>query len=131
MSSGLKLQVKGCKPVCLATTFSLHSGKSCTFTADHESLCDKLAQVNLLAQLGMHGCDAMRRYIHLLNHQIMCWAVEVYPNHVKMESTSSQHVAIPHFLSGQSSDGTSQSLLHLYSAHVCMMQSLFCHQRKL
>ncbi|KAL0023943.1 hypothetical protein WJX77_002481 [Trebouxia sp. C0004] len=40
-------QVKGCKPVCLETTFSLHSGKSCTFTADRESLSDKLAQAPL------------------------------------------------------------------------------------
>ncbi|KAL0054402.1 hypothetical protein WJX82_008410 [Trebouxia sp. C0006] len=40
-------QVKGCKPVCSETTFSLHSGKSCTFTADRESLCDKLAQAPL------------------------------------------------------------------------------------
>ncbi|KAA6427226.1 MAG: hypothetical protein FRX49_02983, partial [Trebouxia sp. A1-2] len=40
-------QVKGCKPICLETTFSLHSGKSCTFTAERESLCDKLAQAPL------------------------------------------------------------------------------------
>ncbi len=100
MSSGWNLQVKGCKPVCSETTFSLHSGKSCTFTADRESLCDKLAQVNLLAQLGMHGCDAMRQYIHPLNYQIMCWALEVCPNHVKMKPASSQHVVIPRFSSG-------------------------------
>ena len=119
MSSGWKLQVKDCKSVCLETTFSLHSGKSCTFTADRESLCDKLAQVQLLAQLGMHGCNAMRQYVHPLNYQIMCWALEVRPYHVKMKLTSSQHVAILRFLSRHKACKAPHNYCCIFTVHMC------------